>query len=746
MAAAAAPQITHLPAERFYRTALFFLVLTSTLALVTTGKLDPITCALATTAVLYKGYRWWRGFPAELRQAIATRLVVAYVFFAPLDAVFISRNFVAGANSALYSALLAAVHFLLFVTVVRLYSAVSDRDALFLAMLAFAGILAAAVFTIDTYFLAFFLLFLLCAVGVFLGLEIRRGAARTIFIPFDGRPELERRFHRALALAAFSLAGGAVLFGSVLFFVFPRFSAGYFAHMGAQPALMSGFSDSVELGQIGEIKKSSTVIMRIRTGAPVRYPLLRWRGIAMTTFDGHRWIADDSPRTTERPTHEGWIYFAPPKDTDLRPAVEVHYTVVLEPTGSEVLFVPFRPVAVRGNFSPDGGNYYASIRRSYLYRDATESVFNPSHNLGVRYDGVSILPIARPAEARQAGTDYPADIRDEFLQLPSLDPRIPVLAQQIAGRSTNPLDKAVALETYLRGNFAYTLNLTGKPGKDPLAHFLFETRAGHCEYFASAMAVMLRSQKIPARVVNGFLPGEYNDVAGDYIVRASDAHSWVEAYFPRFGWLVFDPTPPATDAPLDLMSRLGLYIDWFQLTWNEWVINYDFSHQLSLAQNVRKGSLDWTESVPKKFRHAESRGMAALTTWQGAHAYLRTIFPIALVLLLVILRFDWIVAVVRWLSLRWQIAAAGTANEHNPQLASRLYSELLRLLAKRGYRRTDTQTPFEFAAAIGPQPELAVPVREFTDLYTRARFGGEICEATRLRSLLDQIRSALRRK
>lgn len=746
MAATVTSPILHLPAERFYRTALFFLILVSTLALVTTGKLDPITCGLATTAVLYKGYRWWRGFPAELRQVVATRMVVVYLFFAPLDAVFISRNFAVGANSALYSTLLAAVHFLLFVTVVRLYSAVTDRDALFLAMLAFAGILAAAVFTIDTYFLAFFLLFLLCSVGVFLGLEIRRGAARTVFLSFDSRPDLERRFHRALALAALSVASGAVFFGAILFFVFPRVSAGYFAHMGVQPALMSGFSDSVELGQIGEIKKSSTVIMRIRTGAPVNYPLLRWRGIAMTTFDGHRWIADESARSTERPTHEGWIYFAPPQDTDLRAAVEVHYTVVLEPTGSEVLFVPFRPVAVRGNFSSDGGSYYASIRRSYLYRDATESVFNPSHNLGVRYDGVSALPIARPPEARYAGTTYPDEIRDAYLQLPALDPRIPGLAQQIVGQSATPFDKAIELETYLRGNFAYTLNLTGKPGKDPLAHFLFETRAGHCEYFASAMAVMLRSQKIPARVVNGFLPGEYNDVAGDYIVRASDAHSWVEAYFPHFGWLVFDPTPPATDAPLDFVSRLGLYVDWFQLTWNEWVINYDFSHQLSLAQNVRKGSMDWTESIRKKFRHAESRGMAALTGWLGAHSYLRIVFPVALVLLLVILRFDWLRAALRWLSLRWQVAAAGMANEHNPQLASRLYSELLRLLAKRGYQRTETQTPLEFANAAGLRPELAVPVREFTDLYTRARFGGEICEAGRLRSLLDQVRSALRRR
>src|SRR5207247_6617599 len=119
---------------------------------------------------------------------------------------------------------------------------------------------------------------------------------------------------------------------------------------------------------------------------------------------------------------------------------------------------------------------------------------------------------------------------------------------------------------------AYTLNLTGKPGQDPLAHFLFETRAGHCEYFASAMAIMARTLGIPSREVNGFLPGEYNDLAGDYIVRASDAHSWVEVYFPGNGWQVFDPTPSSVETGGGFLRRLGLYADWMEIKWNEWVI------------------------------------------------------------------------------------------------------------------------------------------------------------------------------
>jgi protein-glutamine gamma-glutamyltransferase len=734
-----------LPAERFYRTALFFLIFTSTLALVTTGKLDPVTTGIAVTAILYKAYRWWRGNPPEISQRTATRLVVMYLAFFPVDALFLSRNYPGAAHSALLAALLAAVHFLLFVTVVRLYSAATDRDALFLAMLGFAGILAAAVFTIDTYFLVFFLLFLLCAVAVFLCLEIRRGAAHAIFPQFSAQDGRERSFHRALGLAALSVAGGAVFFGSLLFFVFPRFSAGYFAHAGAQPSFMSGFSDNIELGQIGEIQKNSAIVMRVRTGAPVVYPLLRWRGIALTTFDGHRWYSEPKTRMTYRPTREGWIPLVEPASLEGRPALEMHFTVMLEPAGSEVLFAPFRPLALRGNFSSEAGSYDASVHRSYLFSDDSGSVLNPSHNWApVRYEGISILPIARPDEARTASTNYPEEISSTYMQLPDhLDGRIPQLARQITKSANNPLDSAISLETYLRTNYSYTLNLTGKPGKDPLARFLFDTRAGHCEYFASAMAVMLRTLKIPARVVNGFLPGEYNSVAGDYIVRASDAHSWVEAYFPGSGWLVFDPTPPGREPRLDLLSKLALYVDWFQLNWNEWVINYDFSHQVLLARNVRQNSVDWTALVRTKFRDLREYFMRGVSNWQAAHDHLRLVFPVALVLLLVILRFDWIQKLVRWLMLQWQYYSTDTAG-NSPQLASRLYLELLLLLEKRGYSRLAAQTPREFAHSSGLQPELVPPVREFTELYAQARFGDKPCNSARLRALLQQIRGVPR--
>ena len=735
-----------LPAEQFFRAAVFFLVLTSTLTLVSTGKLDLLTTLVAPLAILYKGFRWWRGHGAELKQTTATRLVLAYVFLFPLDALFLSRNLASGtSNSALYAVLLAAVHFLLFVTVLRLYSAVTDRDAMFLAMLSFAAILASAIFTVDPNFFFLFAVYLLFGVATFLSLEIRRGASGAVFPPVQGEPSRERRFHRAMSLAAVSVTAGAIFFGSMLFFFFPRFSAGYFARTGFQPSLMTGFTDSVELGRIGELKKDSSVVMRVKTGTQVNYPMLRWRGIALSTFDGRRWYSQEKRPELHDAGQDGWIPLGSRLDVKVPVVAELQFIVLLQPLASDSLFAPAQVMGLRGNFSNDAGTYYGSARRSTLRMDLAGSIYNPARNYSqVRYEGFSLLPEARPLKARTAGTEYPDDIGKLYLQLPpKLDPRIPQLAQKITAAAGNPYDKSVVLESYLRRNFGYTLNLAGKPGADPLAQFLFVTKAGHCEYFASAMAVMLRTLGIPSREVNGFLPGEFNDVAGDYIVRASDAHSWVEAYFPGSGWITFDPTPAANASEGGLFSRLNLYLDWMQLNWNEWVVNYDFAHQIQMAKNVRQNSTDYSESLRRWFRRMQERGMAGLTEWQRGHSYLSLVFPVALVFLLVVLRFDWIRSFARWLTLALQMRQA-TALRNNPQLASRLYAEMLRVLEKRGYARAETQTPGEFAATLSLQPSLRSAVSEFTSLYAEARFGGAICDAFRLRALLEQIRSSVR--
>jgi hypothetical protein len=737
------PSESSLPAERFFRLSLFLLILTSVSTLVATGKMDVFTAALAPLAVLFKGVRWWQGRGVELRHRTATILVVAYLAFFPIDIFFFSRAFTANSsNPPLYAALIGSVHFLLFVLVVRFYSAVTDRDALFLAMLSFAAILASAVLTVDTTFLILFFIFLMFGIATFVGLELRRGSKGAISPPVDIENARERRLTRALSLAAISVALGAMAAGGVLFFFFPRISTGYMSGASLNPSLMTGFNDNVELGQIGEIKKNSAVIMRVETGKPVGYERLRWRGIALANFDGKRWSSAERSMETLAPDHDGWVYVALPEQKLAPPAPGLLYTVLLEPLATDALFVPGNPVSLRGNFTGEGSGVYSAARRTYLSRDSAGSIFNPFHNYAaIRYYGFSRLPQLNVARLRAAPKEYSSEITNTYLQLPpGLDRRIPELARQITANAATPLDKTMAIEGYLRGRFTYTLTLTGKPGDDPLAHFLFETRAGHCEYFASSMAVMLRTLGIPSREVNGFLPGEYNDLGGDYIVRASDAHSWVEVYFPGNGWIVFDPTPAGPEVAGGILTRLGQYLDLLQLTWNEWVISYDFAHQMVLAQNLERGSKNWKEATLAKFHHLQYKGRSWMKSW---HHGLRLMIPMALVLFLAALRFNWISNAFRRVRLFFQLRAP-ESERSNPQLASRLYAELLRVLKKRGLARRETQTPFEFAAAMA-EPGLAPPVREFTQIYARSRFGGAPCDTNRLRLLLEEIRTALRK-
>ncbi len=744
MAASTSPSIAQvLPAERFFRVSLFLLLLTAILTLIGTGKIDLFTSLIATAAVLFRARRWWYGHEPELTSRSATFMVLRYLLFFPVDMFFVSRSLAANSpNPQLYAALISSVHFLIFVLLVRLYSARTDRDAHFLVMLAFAAVLASAVLTVDTTFLFLFFLFLLFAVATYAGLELRRGATGALVPVASAMPDTEKKLSRALSFAAISVSIGAILCGTVLFFLLPRVSAGYLGKTSFNPTLLSGFSDQVELGQIGQIKKSSAVVLRVETGSPVNYPALRWRGNALANFDGRRWTSAEHGAETLQANSDGWIALREkPKPGEARGEI-LQFTVLQEPMASDALFVTGTMLAIRGSFTGETGGI--SHRRNYLYRDSAGSLINPFHNfVSVRYTGIAQLPARNRAQLEAAGIDYPPAITDTYLQLPQeVDPRIAALARSATQSASTPYDKAATLETFLKAKYSYTLDLTGNPGKDPLAHFLFETRAGHCEYFASSMTVMLRTLGIPAREVNGFLPGEYNELGGDYIVRASDAHSWVEAYFPGSGWIVFDPTPDAPVVSANLFSRISQLADWAELTWNDWVISYDFAHQNALAQTFQSKSRNWRELGAAWFAGKQLRLKDRLSKWQMHHGAFSLVFPLALAALLVALRYGWIEQLLRKMQITL-VLRGKSAGASGSQIASGMYAEMLRLMGRHGYARAETQTPFEFAAAVN-RPALNPMVQEFTELYSVARFGGAACDIARLQQLMSAIRGELR--
>ena len=147
---------------------------------------------------------------------------------------------------------------------------------------------------------------------------------------------------------------------------------------------------------------------------------------------------------------------------------------------------------------------------------------------------------------------------------------------------------------------------------DPLANFLFDRKAGHCEYFASAMAVMLRAVHIPSRVVTGFQSGVYNPITGWHVLRASDAHSWVEAWAPGHGWMTFDPTPPANSPQGKPWTTLALYLDTAEMWWQRWVVDYDLEHQLYLASRFEQSTRKWNTFSPEEWLSGMGRGVEAV--------------------------------------------------------------------------------------------------------------------------------------
>ena len=735
-----------LPAvQRYFEVSLYLLVSTGILAIVITGRLDLMTTLAAPLALAYKGVRVWRGRGPELSARTATWLVLAYFLFFPIDMWGVSRSMSQSApNPLLYAALLATIHLLIFAVIIRMLSARTNRDHGFLAVLAFTCMLASAILTVEVSFFVILAIFLVLAVSTFVALEIRRSAAGAVSPPIETGSPLAQQLERALGAVSGFVAVGTLVFGTLLFFLIPRFTAGYMSAVNLQSSLATGFTDDVTLGQIGKIQQNKAVVMRIRVdGDPLRAQNIHWRGIVLTNFDGKRWFTPRQNLFVVSPGADGSYNFLPPL---LAPGeyYRLHYTALVEPMGNNAIFVAPRPERIVGRFSNSQSRLVPGGRpSSYLLIDKTGSLFNPYQNeIKTRYEGVSSVPEIPPGDLRRASSVYPPEIESAYLQLPALDPRVRKLADEMTAGSKNAYDKAANIERILKTRYTYTLDLSGPPTPDPMANFLFKSKAGNCEYFASAMTVLLRAEGVPARYATGFLPGEYNDVGGDYIVRASDAHAWVEVYFPGYGWITFDPTPAGDEAQTGLFGRLSLYWDWFQFTWSEWVINYDFGHQISLAQDLQKGSRDWRAKTERRYGAARDHLLAFMLAMDARLESSRLFLPSILaflVLLLVYLRGR---EMLSHLVLRWGLMAH-RRGAVDASLAALEYKEMLRLLEKGGWKKQPSQTAQEFAAAI-PAAEFSAPVTLLTELYQSTRFGDHPARADQMSSLLSSIRDLVR--
>jgi transglutaminase-like putative cysteine protease len=704
--------------ERYFNVALYLLVLTGFAALASTGGLDLPAVVGVGLALALRGYQLLTRREFAIPERWTNILTLIYVFIYLADYFFLSRSFL-GAN----------VHLVLFLIVVRLFSLQRTRDHYMLAALSFLMVLAAAVLTVGSVFLLSFAGFLLVAVVTFVLMEMRHSVAaeptlaQDPRVPSPARPMAYGLLAIAPALMLMILAGSFLIF-----FFLPRVSSRYLSAYTPTSDVSTGFTDRVQLGRIGQIQQSSAVVMHIEIQNDLQGAYdLKWRGVALSAFDGRVW-SNSFEQTQLRPAADGSYRLAPlplvdPRDTSAIVGRPIRYRVLMEPLGTNVFFLAERPQSLKGNFQR-------------VSTDAGGAVYNlDADNPINRYEAESQLAEIDSDELRLAANTAPAGMGD-YLKLPPLDIRIAKLAEEITAAAPSNYEKAIALEHYLATHFGYTLQLPSSLPRDPLANFLFERKHGHCEYFASSMAVMLRSLRIPSRMVTGFRGGEFNDLTGQYVVRASDAHSWVEAYFPGSGWISFDPTPAGSLPTHTGWSRMQLYVDAAASFWREWIINYDIGHQRTLGKGAATTSRQffdearqWIERQHRALLRSARRAHDHFTNfsvrWLGGSMALAAV-------LITLLNLRRMVSGLRNRSLR-------AHPERAPRESAALwYERMVVRMARLGWRKSPSETPLDFVAAI-QEAALQKKVARFTRAYESARFGKSAHDAQSLPELFREI-------
>lgn len=738
--------------ERYFKIVSYLLIATAFAALA--GQLSAFAVLLYVAAMAASFY-------ADMRDRELLRLspwgwrllALSFVIFFAADAAFISSRIV------------ALIHLTLLLSAAKLAQKKRDRDWAFLYAIAFFQMLLASGLTFDASFaasLGAFLFFLVSGLSAF---ELRRAQSRVahpaweetfgksnrwrpLWVKSEGaRPKIHQVRYLLGASALQLLIVAAIALP--LFFLIPRSAARGLASRFGEA--MTGFSNEVRLGQIASLKESDRLVMRVKLDREVGRPI-KWRGVALDHFDGKTWYFNPHPagRGQRREFPKIQEMYVPGQgirqnfERDYRlgesargPQQLLRQEIVLEPIRSSVLFAAYKPVRLRGPIPRLILQDTDAIRADILVGRTAYTVWSDISS-----------PDEEQLRASRPGLS-PEPIRELYLQLPAegLDPRIFELARQITRGLTNDYDKARAIESYLKNNFGYTLDVK-IGGEDPLAEFLFEKREGHCEYFASAMAVLLRAVGIPARIVNGFQMGQYNELGRFYTVRERDAHSWVEAYFAGpDAWVEFDPTPAAGMNDYSAggwLATLRKYLDAAEVLWLDYVVTLDQQQQASMLAALQEKLSSARRAFSSYYRSARRQVMAALgrmlldRNW-GAGDFLW----LALALLGAAATFSLVKYCRRWY---WRWLALPLWKKKNDPVGSAVlfYEEMLKVLARAGIKKRPDQTPLEFAQASGLSP-----VRELTDLYNRVRFGRarlDEADAGRVTELLRQLRRALKRQ
>ena len=599
----------------------------------------------------------------------------------------------------------AATRLVCFLVVYKLWTLASVRDSRTIAFLVFFMLVAASSSAFGVGYLF-----------VFVGF-VARGTWRAVVqqVLGESEPAPYRTVvgppvrGRGLTVIAGGAALAALVVTGLLFFVIPRVGLGALPFRVRTGALMTGFSDRVELGAYGEIETDDKVVMRVSlpdwVTEPDRLPGVRWRGVALDTYLGGAWSVARPTRVSVPRTHGNEYPVAVPRSTGRILVQEIY----LEPLGSDVIFATPRVLhlRVRGAVQLDGmGGFMVPSPLARL-----------SYTVYSELDEGTPRPWVRPSPPLDDAT------RARYLQLPTLSPRVAALARDVAGDSADPLDTARRLATFLSRQYRYTLSLERVTALDPVEEFLFVRRAGNCEYFAASLAVMLRTLGIPARVVNGFQRGEWNPYGRYYMVRLRDAHSWVEAWTGRGGWVTLDPSPRIAMPATEGFGSAGLYLDSLRLRWHRYVINWSLRDQMQVAWALRRQATTWRPWRLNDLDQIPAGGLVVVALallWAGA---------------------------VGWGRYRRRSADVRPAATPPPAF----YVRALRRLGRRGLAPAPAETAREFAERVAHQaPAYGPPLATVTAVYERCRFAGlplapgDAADVDAALAALDRARTASR--
>jgi transglutaminase-like putative cysteine protease len=390
----------------------------------------------------------------------------------------------------------------------------------------------------------------------------------------------------------------------------------------------------------------------------------------------------------------------------------------MEPLNTNILFTLARPIVVGSGASElskdsEGGisTYPASFDRT------SYTVYSDTY-------------VPPPAQLRKDNLEYTRSVYKYLALPPDIDPRIAAFAEDLIEkeRAVTRYDVAKAVEKHLQNDFGYSLDMKAG-GADPLSDFLFNLREGHCEYFATAMAIMLRTQGIATRVVNGFSQGEYNDTADVYVVKQKNAHSWVEVYFPTERiWVPFDPTPFAGQNSAagsgTLMGRINKYMEALETFWIQYFVTYDDQEQRSLFRSFKDSVSGYKDTGAYWFNEVRNRVADWWARLRGDEGLLSSAKAVGagvgalLGASILVILFVWFWRRIAALGI-WE-RIADLFRPGDKAVIVGFYAHLQDLLEAKGFVRKPHQTPLEFAYTTGFDEAIKI-----TEKYNGVRFGGK---------------------